>query len=62
MRECDKCGKEIAEGFYNEICSEWYCSIDCMCDDNYTEDDYEEDCDNGVAYWTTCDEDEDEEV
>ena len=59
MRTCKKCGQPMEQGFVFGDGECYYCSEKCMYQD-VTEQEYEEAYENGEAYWTTWDEDENE--
>ena len=61
MRKCNECGKKhLTDGYVIFGGAEYYCSPKCLYK-NYPQERYMElyECDE--AYWTTWEEDEDEE-
>lgn len=50
-RICDACGKEMTSGYVIGDGEEYYCSDECLYE-YYSEEEYDELCQNGSAYWT----------
>lgn len=53
MRKCNKCGKEMYDGFcvVGGFRNEYYCSKECLCKD-YKWEEYLDMYDADEAYWT----------
>ena len=56
-RRCSVCGKPMNEGFYIEPHDVYLCDKECMVQ-AISEAEYEEMYEDGLAYWTQWDEDE----
>lgn len=52
-RYCDTCGKGMHEGFYHLADASVACSEKCWFTEDYTQENYEYDYDNGEAGYTT---------
>ena len=50
-RICDICGVEITSGYVIDDGLEYYCSDDCLSG-AYSEEEYDELCQNNRAYWS----------
>ena len=54
-RICDVCGVEMEFGYVIDEGMECYCSDDCL-HGVYSEDEYDELCQEDLAYWTVWEE------
>lgn len=60
-RKCNCCGKEIkSEGFVIDDGTTYYCSEECL-HEHISEEEYLEMYNEGLAYYTTFEDDEDDE-
>lgn len=50
-RICNTCGAEMASGYVIDDGNEYYCSDDCL-HGTYSEQEYDELCQEDRAYWT----------
>lgn len=60
-RLCSCCGKEIHEGFVIQDGLEYYCSEECLTK-HHTWIEYSEMFDVEEAYWTTWEEDDEDDI
>lgn len=51
MRICNTCHKEMTSGYVIDDGQEYYCSDDCL-HGAYSEEEYDELCQEDRAYWT----------
>ena len=54
-RICNTCGDEMFAGYVINDGEEYYCSDDCL-HSVFSEEEYEEMCEEDCAYWTEWDE------
>lgn len=57
MRICESCNKEMINGYCVQD-SEYYCSDECL-HSAYSPEEYEELCEEDLAYWTQWEEQDD---
>ena len=57
-RICSACGKEMSSGYVIDDGLEYYCCDECLYG-VYSEEEYDEMCQEDYAYWTEWEEDED---
>ena len=60
IRKCDVCGSPMSEGFCIHDGEQYFCSDECL-HTAYTQEEYEEMYEEDEAYWTTWEDDGEEE-
>lgn len=56
MRTCDHCGKEMEDGYVWGDGEGYACSEECLFVDDYTPEQYEQDFERGIIFWTEWEE------
>lgn len=57
QRECTNCGKPMTSGYVINDGEEYFCDDDCL-HGWYSEEEYDELCQQDLAYWTEWEEEE----